>query len=765
MRVICGATFVVLLICHSAFGCPKVPQGQTRSSRTHGDNGYRLVFSDEQNGYEPGKIYNILLHGSRTHSRIQHFTHFILTAQISNGPTRNKISRAPASPKRVGRFQLFNDALTKFHDSCVNTVTQTDDLPKTEIQAMWVAPAAGSGCIALSAMVFENRNSWFSDDGELTKIVCELPPAKPAADECCACDEAKYNFVFEGIWSKETHPKNYPFAVWLTHFSDVIGASHDSNFTFWGENHIATDGFRSLAEWGSVRAMEIELRSKGPRLRTLIKAAGLWYPDVNSNTSSTFKVDRKHHKVSLASMFGPSPDWVVGISGENLCLPDCTWKESLDFDLYPWDAGTDDGISYMSPNAETQPRERMFKITTMYPEDPRAPFYDPTSTQMNPLAKLYIRREKVIKKNCDDVFLQSQLDVSENEEEDATAIRPECDVTSYTQWTPCSVTCGKGISSRTRQYKNPDRAAAAQCKRQLISKEMCVAAVAECENGNDSEEDDGENLAQSEANVNDRGEGVGVCRTSVWSDWSPCSATCGIGISMRTRTFIDYAGRKKCPHVSVVEKQKCMEPECVITDLESPDPNCPVTGWSDWSPCSTTCGAGVVIRTRLLLLSDPGQMAECAKKMDLNQQKPCSNRADCVVDENAIKAMCQEKPSYGQCRASFQRFAYNPETQSCQSFAYSGCRGNGNNFLSFDECMQTCHSRPTTSVRPEVPSVPAVLDTSTQCIMSEWGEWSRCSVVCGNGFTERHRQIVQPSSTGTCNRKVVMKKRCSMPPC
>jgi hypothetical protein len=55
--------------------------------------------------------------------------------------------------------------------------------------------------------------------------------------------------VFEGIWSNETHPKDYPFAIWLTHFSDIVGASHDANFSFWGENHIATDGFRSLAEW------------------------------------------------------------------------------------------------------------------------------------------------------------------------------------------------------------------------------------------------------------------------------------------------------------------------------------------------------------------------------------------------------------------------------------------------------------------------------------------------------------------------------------
>lgn len=47
------------------------------------------------------------------------------------------------------------------------------------------------------------------------------------------------------------------------------------------------------------------------------------------------------------------------------------------------------------------------------------------------------------------------------------------------------------------------------------------------------------------------GEGVGVCRTTPWTEWSPCSVTCGIGISMRTRTFIEHAGRKKCPHITI----------------------------------------------------------------------------------------------------------------------------------------------------------------------------------------------------------------------
>jgi hypothetical protein len=36
-----------------------------------------------------------------------------------------------------------------------------------------------------------------------------VPQDDPNA-ECCACDEADYEALFVGIWSKETHPKDYP---------------------------------------------------------------------------------------------------------------------------------------------------------------------------------------------------------------------------------------------------------------------------------------------------------------------------------------------------------------------------------------------------------------------------------------------------------------------------------------------------------------------------------------------------------------------------
>lgn len=98
----------------------------------------------------------------------------------------------------------------------------------------------------------------------------------------------------------------------------------------------------------------------------------------------------------------------------------------------------------------------------------------------------------------------------------------ECDVTEFTSWSPCSVTCGKGLRQRTRRYRNPQHAQAKGCNRQLIFKEMCVARIPECENSGDGE-DSSENLANAEATVNEQGEGLGICRTTRWSDWSECS--------------------------------------------------------------------------------------------------------------------------------------------------------------------------------------------------------------------------------------------------
>ena len=63
------------------------------------------------------------------------------------------------------------------------------------------------------------------------------------------------------------------------------------------------------------------------------------------------------------SMLGPSPDWIVGVSGLELCQKNCTWMESKELFLYPWDAGVDSGISYESPDQPTEPQQN---ITRQY---------------------------------------------------------------------------------------------------------------------------------------------------------------------------------------------------------------------------------------------------------------------------------------------------------------------------------------------------------------------------------------------------------------
>ena len=58
-----------------------------------------------------------------------------------------------------------------------------------------------------------NDNFRYSDDGALTYVLCEdnSPLAEPQpVEDCCACNEAKYEMIFEGIWSRHTHPKDFP---------------------------------------------------------------------------------------------------------------------------------------------------------------------------------------------------------------------------------------------------------------------------------------------------------------------------------------------------------------------------------------------------------------------------------------------------------------------------------------------------------------------------------------------------------------------------
>ncbi|KAJ8679348.1 hypothetical protein QAD02_015135 [Eretmocerus hayati] len=764
----------VWFIATAKAGCPLRPTTQqTSAERLPGDGGYRILISGEYDKYIPNAVYHISLQGSNLNGREQYFTRFTLSVDSQNEPFN------PAA--RVGFFQIFPDSLIEFNEDCVNTISEVSDLPKSEVQVMWRAPPAGSGCVMFTAMVLENPDHWYAEDAQLHKTFCEMSAKEAESlDElrCCACDEAKYKLVMEGLWSNITHPRDFPESAWLTHFSDVVGASHETNFSFWGRNHIATDGFRQLAEWGSASGLEAELRNKAKFLRTYIKAPGLWYPRVNSNTSADFKVDRKHPLLSVASMLGPSPDWVVGVSKLNLCLLDCTWMKSMTIDLYPWDAGTDNGISYMSPNSETRPREYMKPITTMYPEDPRSPFYDPSGKPMLPLARLYINREEVKKRSCDDRDLEQQLAEFGAAENSQDTEKPECMTTEYSEWTACSVSCGKGLRMRTRGYRIPEKAAMMGCNRQLVSKEMCLAPAGEC-----SDAGTGTSIDENPFPGLDEGE----CETTAWDEWSECSVPCGIGFKTRHRKLRNLARRKKCFHVKLMEKEKCMQPACVAGTEEREDDICKVSEWSEWSPCSVSCGKGIKTRTRLLLVL-PSLQHECENRIQLVQHQPCLDQADCTFNTATAKVVCMEKTDKGPCRGYFEHWSFNPQKRTCIPFIYGGCRGNRNNFRSQEECMKVCSvvrdslsdgQPPSQSLDYEPSHVyndranqqilqePSYVSTPIDCEVSEWSPWTPCNVLCGVGQVTSTRKITRHPENGgkPCPARLYRRARCQLAPC
>lgn len=81
--------------------------------------------------------------------------------------------------------------------SCGNVATHKMDTPKSEVRVNWTAPPAGAGTVSIRVTVVESRDVWYMDGPHLMKDIKEDEDAQEdfisnVLDECCACNEAKY---------------------------------------------------------------------------------------------------------------------------------------------------------------------------------------------------------------------------------------------------------------------------------------------------------------------------------------------------------------------------------------------------------------------------------------------------------------------------------------------------------------------------------------------------------------------------------------------
>ncbi|XP_043915241.1 spondin-1 [Protopterus annectens] len=672
---------------------------RTQGLRREGFNEFSLRVEGDSPFYKPGNSYRVTLSTTSP----SYFRGFTLIALKEN-------KEGDKEEDYAGNFQILDDEDAQFMTNCPPAVTESTPRRRTRIQVMWTAPAAGTGCVILKASIVQRRIIHFQDEGSLTKKLCEKDSEGDGVTErpimdCCACGTAKYRLTFYGNWSEKTHPKDYPRRA--NHWSAIIGGSHTKNYVLWEYGGYASEGVKQVSEFGSPVKMEEEIRQKSDEVLTVIKAKAqwpAWQPlNVRAPPSAEFSVDKARHLMSFLAMLGPSPDWNVGLSAEDLCTKDCGWVQKVVQDMIPWDAGTDSGVTYEAPNKQTIPQEKIRPLTSL--DHPQSPFYDPEGGPIIPVARVVLERIarkgeqcNIIPDNVDDIV--ADLTLEEKEEDDT----PEtCIYSNWSPWSACSSsTCDKGKRMRQRMLK--------------AQLDLSVP----CPHTQDFEPCMGPSCHIEDAST---------CMMSEWISWSPCSVSCGMGMRSRERYVKQFPEDGSLCQLPTEENEKC-----TVNEDCSPS-SCIVSEWGEWERCSASCGMGMKKRQRIIMMS-PADGSMC--KTETAEVDKCS-----MPECHTIPCMLTPWTEWSDCSVTCGKGMRTRRRMLKSSADLGDCN---EELDQTEKCML-----------PECPM---------DCQVTEWSQWSECNKSCGKGHVIRTRMIkMEPQFGGAPCPETVQRKKCKLRKC
>ena len=181
-----------------------------------------------------------------------------------------------------------------------------------------------------------------------TGIVLSLTIAKSFSQS-----EVEYDVVFTSNWEDHGELPNN------AHFSDLAVAVHSSDITFFEMGAQISPGMEELAELGLTGAFRTEVNAaiNNGTADQIIIGPDLFFNGSNRQIEvNDITIKEEFPLLSITSMIAPSPDWIVAANNISVKDANGNWIPEINLDLFPYDAGTEEGNTYSLNNPATVPQ-------------------------------------------------------------------------------------------------------------------------------------------------------------------------------------------------------------------------------------------------------------------------------------------------------------------------------------------------------------------------------------------------------------------------
>lgn len=211
------------------------------------------------------------------------------------------------------------------------------------------------------------------------------PTPSPAPPPATATAQATYEFVFTAQWTTENGFGTVPGPA---HFSGIIGTAVNEQSRLWARGETASAGIEEVAEEGTTPGITAQIGAEiaANAAREIIFVGG---PRNSGSVSGTITFSDAHPALTFVTMVAPSPDWFVGLNRQSMKDASGQWIASFDRQLPVYDAGTEEGDSFSTSGAPTNPQGVITRLNGLVAGS--LPFVDGT-VNGNAIARVQLRR-------------------------------------------------------------------------------------------------------------------------------------------------------------------------------------------------------------------------------------------------------------------------------------------------------------------------------------------------------------------------------------